>query len=110
MPRGGGFAFVSFTSPADASEHKRRVRSLAAKNAPARQRRVVEYQDQRLKSEAMAGTDKSRGAAVSARRVLHTPGTGISSPLSAAKDDPFASFSRPLAPQEWFLLNHCESA
>jgi hypothetical protein len=101
MPRGGGFEFVSFTSPGDASEHKRRVRSLAAKNAPARQRRVVEYQDGRLKSKTKASkTEERSNAALAPPRVT--------SLLSAAKDDPFASFSRRLASQEWFLLNHCK--
>ncbi|KAK7427384.1 hypothetical protein QQZ08_006153 [Neonectria magnoliae] len=96
--RKGAFQFVQLSHPQDAASWKRRVRSHAAKNAHVRQKRVVQYQNDKAK-EALGRPEHPQQP--------KTAVTGsIITALGAGRTDPFDSFVRKVTKMENFLLDH----
>ncbi|RBQ86465.1 hypothetical protein VDGD_06139 [Verticillium dahliae] len=119
----GGFQFVHITNPAEAANHRKKVRAHAARNSKARREKVAEFQAQHRaqgraqhKDAAVVASETSRADRSSAAggqvlEPLPSPLIGklIPSPqtlLSPVWHDPFNSFIRPVAPFEGYLLKH----
>ncbi|KPM35891.1 hypothetical protein AK830_g10671 [Neonectria ditissima] len=102
-PRKDAFQFVQLSHPQDAASWKRQVRSHAAKNARARQRRVVEYQEGKVKD----GTDpRAKGLPGQLGQPQQPAAGSIRTALGAARTDPFDTFVRKVTKFESFLLDH----
>ncbi|KAG7140828.1 hypothetical protein HYQ45_002545 [Verticillium longisporum] len=119
----GGFQFVHITNPAEAANHRKKVRAHAARNSKARREKVAEFQAQHRaqgraqhKDAAVVASETSRADRSSAAggqvleplpspligKLIHSPQTL----LSPVWHDPFNSFIRPVAPFEGYLLKH----
>ncbi|CRK11594.1 hypothetical protein HYQ45_006302 [Verticillium longisporum] len=115
----GGFQFVHISNPAEAANHRKKVRAHAARNSKARREKVAEFQAQdraQHKDAAVVASETSEANRSSADggqvlELLPSPLIGklIPSPqtlLSPVWHDPFNSFIRPVAPFEGYLLKH----
>lgn len=114
-----GFEFVQIVKPGvnePSAAWRRQVRSYAARNPRARRQKVIAYQSDHRKKLEEAANEGPRTSnngprtqdlvATGTIRVLKMDPV---TPLSAARTDPFASFSRPMSTFESFLLDHCKS-
>lgn len=107
------FHFVNVSDQEDAAVRKRKIRTHAAKNSLARQKRVLEHQKSQLAVVELNGgvkrEPKTRSTMKGGSRVIIP--VAYSSPrsvLSAGKRDPFETTVRVLTPFEQYLLSHCE--
>jgi hypothetical protein len=111
--RRGGLHFVHLTHPDDAGKWKRQVRSHAARNSPARQKRVIRHQNE--KANDVMTLDRAEANSSACSRVSgnvvsqDTCIPDISLALSAARTDPFDTFVSQITRFESFLLDYCES-
>jgi hypothetical protein len=100
------FQFVSFTAPQDAKVHQKRVRSHAARNPRARQKKVADFQRQRAEAAKHKSHLPDACSAYTERwKSLDT----LASYIGNLAADPFQSFSRPLSMMEWSLIHHCRA-
>lgn len=110
----GEFLFIDESGLRSEASRKRQVRSFAARNARGRKQRVREYQDSKSResghqqtttaneiSTVMVRSDKDQD-------VIPAGHSHLSTNLSAARTDPFDSFSRKVSQSEWFLFDHCK--
>ncbi|KFA62002.1 hypothetical protein S40285_09435 [Stachybotrys chlorohalonatus IBT 40285] len=108
----GEFLFIDESGLRSEASRKRQVRSFAARNARGRKQRVREYQDSKSResghqqtttaneiSTVMVRSDKDQD-------VIPAGHSHLSTNLSAARTDPFDSFSRKVSQSEWFLFDH----
>lgn len=106
-PRKDAFQFVQLSHPQEAASWKRQVRSHAAKNARARQRRVVQYQEDKLKENSELHSTEAPGRSEHSQKPNPPAAGSITTALSAARTDPFDTFARKVTKFESFLLDHC---
>ncbi|KAM0565880.1 hypothetical protein ACHAQF_007614 [Verticillium nonalfalfae] len=119
----GGFQFVHISNPAEAANHRKKVRAHAARNSKARREKVAEFQAQDRAQDQPQHKDTpvvvsetseaDRSPAAGGQVLEFLPslliGKLIPSPqtlLSPVWHDPFNSFIRPVAPFEGYLLKH----
>ncbi|KAF7556261.1 hypothetical protein G7Z17_g1538 [Cylindrodendrum hubeiense] len=103
------FQFVQLSHPQDAASWKRQVRSHAAKNARARQRRVVQYQEGKAKDKSESRSSTNLGHLEHSQQPNTVVVSSITTALSAARTDPFDTFVRKVTKFESFLLDHYDS-
>lgn len=113
VPRGSSaayaFQFVDFTPSDDSALNRHKVRSNASRNPRARQERVTKHQKELLRDVSVVQTrqetlrNDNELATWLGKRAIGS----ILKILSAARADPFDTFSRTLTHFEAFLLDHC---
>ncbi|KAL6401397.1 hypothetical protein AUP68_15267 [Ilyonectria robusta] len=106
VPLKDAFQFVQLSHPQEAASWKRQVRSHAAKNARARQRRVVQYQEDKLKENSELRSTEAPGRSEHSEKPNSLAAGSITTALSAARSDPFDTFARKVTKFESFLLDH----
>ncbi|KFA71131.1 hypothetical protein S40288_10933 [Stachybotrys chartarum IBT 40288] len=108
----GAFLFIDVSDSWGEASRKRQVRSFAARNARGRQLRVREYQASKPREPSHEQTaTANKMSTIMARsdkdQVVNPAGhSHLSTHLSAARTDPFDSFSRKVSQSEWFLFDH----
>ncbi len=106
--RKDAFHFVQISDPHNSASWKRQVRSHAARNARARQQRVIQYQKDNTQVSRLHAKETPDDAA-NPVQPTYTYGP-IFTALGAARTDPFHTFARKMTNFENFLLDYCTSS